>query len=299
MVADNKQVAGFLDEAKANPVDTCTVTVNGEQVFDYEAETGVMQKHRKINSITKSILSILIGIAIDKGYFADENEGITSILNANHSYRFNQRSLRDLLTMTSGIEWAGNEKMVASRNWVSYILNQDVREDQGFSYVCGNSHLLSAVLQEKTSMTTFEFATQHLFSLLEIDDVRWNQDPQGVNTGGFGIQMKPEDLWKYGSLYLNNGFWEGKRIVSEEWVQESVKGKVSTDMGNQRYGYHWWVNPKSNRLPYFYYAAGSGGQYIFVVLEKEMVCTFTGNFSRKEGIQPFTFFTRYLLHAFD
>jgi len=173
-----------------------------------------------------SIISVLIGIAIDEGliesvdvsiseFFPDISEDKASI------------TIEHLLTMRTGIEWLEDpprldsvEGMFASENWVEFVLNQEqhVRPGGLWRYNFGVPHLLSAIIQEASGMTASEFATDRIFNPLGITSAEWHSDPQGVTMGGVGLLMSPRDLLKIGQLYLNGGEWEGRQIISEEWV---------------------------------------------------------------------------------
>ncbi|MBM7094489.1 serine hydrolase [Bacillus sp. H-16] len=298
---DGKKEEALHKELRHDPVHTCSVLIEDQLVFTYEREQGDMETARKVNSITKSILSAAVGLALDHGFFKSVNEPLSRIFETGDlPERYKELTIEDLLTMRSGIDWAGNKPMIESGDWTDYIFDQPLKDKPGtkFNYVCANSHLLSAAVQKRTSMSAEEFGAKYLFTKLNIKDAVWDKDPKGVSTGGFGLEMKPSDLLAFGSLYLYNGRFGGKAVLNEEWVRTSTEGKTRTNMGNQRYGYHWWVNPETKRLPYFYYAAGSGGKYIFVVPDRKMVCVFTSDYSRKEGVKPFTLFTRHLLNGF-
>ncbi len=292
-----------LDEIlQQEPVNACAVLVNGQIEFEYAKDKHQIEKLHTVNSITKSIISASLGLALQHEYITDLQTPLIDFFpDRELGDSFKQLTLRDLLMMNSGIDWKGNKPLVQSENWFNYILSRPVTEDIGpkMTYVCGNSHLLSAVIQKSSGINTAEFTDRYLFQPLHIRSYKWRADPQGVSTGGFGIEMTVYDLLKFGYLYLRNGVWEGVQLIDPNWIKESTVDRLPTDMGNQRYAYHWWVNPETKRLSSFYYAAGSGGQYIFIVPEKQIVCVFTCEYSRKEGVKPFTFFTRYILGAFD
>ncbi|UCZ55150.1 beta-lactamase family protein [Bacillus shivajii] len=291
----------FETRLKESPVKTCIVEHENERLYEYSQSDSMRKQVQRVNSITKSVLSILYGIALKRG---DINSLQTSIVSyfpevSKIDPKKEKITLHDLLTMRSGIDWPGNEGMRSSNNWIEYILHRPMRQSPGevMKYACGNSHLLSAILQKQTGMKTSIYAEEHLFSPLNITEYEWDEDPQGVITGGFGLYLKTEDLLKIGQLYLNKGTWNGLEIVSKDWVDESTKPYTDTNVGNQQYCYHWWYSPSgSNDQPAFYYAAGNGGQYIFIVPEKQLVTVFTSDFERKESIKPFQWFVRFVLN---
>ncbi len=128
-----------------------------------------------------------------------------------------------------------------------------------FCYDSPGMHLLSAILQEATGMTELDFARQVLFEPLGIRDVAWETDPQGYPHGWGDLHLKPQDAAKLGLLWLQQGKWEGRQIVSAAWVSDSVQAH-SRMVGNEYgYGYGWWVSPVD------FYALGRGGQFIRII----------------------------------
>jgi hypothetical protein len=143
-----------------------------------------------------------------------------------------------------------------------------------FSYCTGAVHLLSAVIQDTTGMTAREFANEQLFKPLGIAPMplaRWGSDPQGITTGGFGLQLQPRDMAKLGYLYLNQGKWAGRQIVSSDWVALSTEKHSIWEEQNRAYGYLWWLYPAQG----YYSAMGLGGQQIHIVPKLNLVAVFT------------------------
>jgi hypothetical protein len=148
--------------------------------------------------------------------------------------------------------------MRANPDWVQAALDRKMIQEPGssFCYDSPGMHLLSAILQEATGTTAFDFARQNLFEPLGIREVFWESDPQGYTHGWGDLYLKPRDAAKIGYLWLNNGVWEGKQIVSASWVADSVT--AHSNIGGDGYGYGWWVSDDN------YYAFGRGGQNIRV-----------------------------------
>lgn len=141
--------------------------------------------------------------------------------------------------------------------------------------------MLSAILVQATGMTTAEFAGRYLFGPLGITDYEWEQDPQGIHTGGFGLRLRPADLLKFGQLYLQQGVWEGKPVISREQIGRSTEAALLADAPRQGgYGWHWWTDayPLTSNdgaaMPY-YYARGYGGQFVYVLPELAAVVVLT------------------------
>ncbi len=247
-------------------------------------------KH-EVQSITKSIVSALVGIAIDQGYIGSVNDAVLDYfpdrIIAQRDPRKEAVTLEHLLTMTSGL--AGDEGMAESRNWVQYMLDRPVVEEPGtkFQYNSGNIHLLSAIIQAASSTNTWSFAYKNLFKPLGIDlaDMYWESDPNNIPSGGWGLWLRPGDLAKIGYLYLHEGAWDGQQLVPVDWVRTSTQPHIQVDEPLEPWdlqlGYCWWLHQ-----PGFYGAHGAGGQFIFVIPEQQMVVVFTSGLKESEFIQP-------------
>lgn len=234
-------------------------------------------------SITKSFLSTLIGIAIDRGdipsldklaldYFPERTF-------ENPDPRKDAITLRALLTMTSGLDWEETmpsfRAMYMSGDWDKFVWDLPMVADPGseFAYCSGCSHILSAVLEEATGESTTRFAQTHLFTPLGIENPAWELDLGGTAAGGWGLELTPRDMAKLGYLYLRQGRWDDQQIVSLEWVSEAVKPQVSVSEG-VAYGYHWWVFPEMDA----YAAQGMEGQKVIVFPEHDLIVVATAGF---------------------
>jgi CubicO group peptidase (beta-lactamase class C family) len=242
----------------------------------YEPNT----KH-DIASVTKSIMSTIVGIAIDGGYIRDVRQSVLEIFPerevANVDARKQALTIEDLLTMSAGFSWGQNGdqtslfQMMQSPDWVQFVLDLPMSHKPGerFEYNSGGVHLLSAIVHESTGMTVGEFARRHLFEPLGVNDIDWPTDPWGRDNIGWGnVRMRPHDMLKVGYLYLNGGRWKGERVLSERWVDAATSQSVALD--GDGYGYLWWI--ESGTLS----ALGRGGQNIFVLPDENMVVVFTG-----------------------
>jgi CubicO group peptidase (beta-lactamase class C family) len=222
----------------------------------------------KLASVTKSFMTILIGIAVDQGKIQLDQPMLSFFPDrtiANLDARKEHVTVRHLVSMMNGLEsgcLADDEgtlnRMRASADWVQAALDRQMVREPGtsFCYDSPGMHLLSAILQKATGMTALDFARQNLFAPLGIREVFWQSDPQGYNHGWGDLFLKPRDAAKIGYLWRNGGVWEGKQIVSASWVKDSVTAHSFGGMDD--YGYGWWVSEDS------YYAMGRGGQNIKV-----------------------------------
>ncbi len=267
-------------------IQSITIVRNGYLVLDaylYPFKDG--QKH-DLHSITKSVISALIGIAIDKGYLKNVNQTISELFPNKKFALLDARkklmTLQDLLIMGSGFDcndasennWAGTIAMKKSADWTQYTLNLPMADTPGksFHYCNGVSHLLSAIIQESSGMTTLAFAKKYLFDPLGIADIEWEVSPEGINNGYAGLRMHPRDVAKIGLLYLNRGKWENERIISAQWIEASTQPYLDGRWAGEDYGYQWWVNPAG-----FYSAIGMFGQALYVVPDKNLIAVFTGD----------------------
>ncbi|MEF3353913.1 serine hydrolase [Paenibacillus sp. GYB006] len=249
-------------------------------LFEYYRNRKMKDKQHKVNSITKSVMSALFGIAIQQGYIENENVPISNYF-PNIDDTKKRITIKHLLTMSSGLRWPGNEAMIPTKNWVKFILEQPVESEPGtkMKYSCGNSHLLSAILQKATQMNTVDFANRNLFLPLGIYGFNWYEDAQGIAKGGFGLTMKIEDMLKFGVLYMQNGKWNSEQLIPTEWIEKSI---THNSIAESLYGYHWWtMNSKEvdGEEDKTFYAMGMGGQYIFVNQKKRLVTIFISNLS--------------------
>ena len=236
-----------------------------------------------LHSCTKSFVSALMGIAIDKGFIADTARLVLGFFPRSFAHTDTRKrglTLENLLTMSSGLGWVEADQTyqtlddLPGGDWVSYILDLPMVTEPGtrFDYSSGNSHILAAAIQQASGRNLYDFARESLFGPLGIIDPRWEKDPGGVPVGGWGLHLSPRDMAKLGYLYLHEGLWEGKRVVSAAWVRESTRPHIKAT-GGWSYGYQWWVDPD---VPLFA-AIGRNGQCIFVVPRLDLVVVFTAH----------------------
>ncbi|MFI2859124.1 serine hydrolase domain-containing protein [Paenibacillus sp. JSM ZJ436] len=279
---------------KKDKISSCIIYKDDFTVFEYYRNRKIKDKQHKVYSITKSIISALCGIAIQQGYVESENVSVSNFFSDIEDSKKDIK-IKHLLMMASGLSWPGNEAMMSTKNWVKFILEQPVELEPGveMKYSCGNSHLVSAILQQTTKMDTVSFATKYLFSPLGIKDYHWHRDAQGIPIGGFSMTMKIEDMLKFGILYLNQGKWKGKQLIPAEWIKESTDSKIilSEDIS---YGYHWWILNKDDEKRKTYYAMGMRGQYIFVNEENRLVTVITSSME-EDASSPIEYFRNYIL----
>ncbi len=267
---DSSKLAEGLQDLQENntQIHSLLIIRNGYVVLDASFYPYDNLIPHKLASVTKSFMTTLIGIAADQGKIQLDQPMVSFFPDrtiANLDDRKEHVTVRHLASMMNGFESgciSGDEPTLnairANQDWVQAALDRRMVREPGtsFCYDSPGMHLLSAILQEATGMTALEFARQNLFEPLGIREVFWQSDPQGYTHGWGDLYLKPRDAAKIGYLWLNDGVWEGKQIVSEAWVADSVK--AHSDAGGDDYGYGWWVSDDS------YYALGRGGQNIRV-----------------------------------
>jgi len=243
-----------------------------------------------MQSVSKTVTSVTIGAAMQRGDFKGTLD--TPVMNyfdktkvANVDERKLRMTLRDVLTMTAGLDW--NEDlpyddpnntcsvMEATDDWVKYVIDRPMAHEPGkvFAYSSGATMLLAHIFKKETGQDIDAYAKSHLFGPLGIRDFYWKHSPNGdVDTEG-GLYLTTEDLAKIGYLYLKRGQWAGSQIVPESWVQDSLTPHVTVD-STQKYGYQWWLLPYGNgKLAYA--GRGIGGQTLLVYPEEQLIVVTT------------------------
>jgi CubicO group peptidase (beta-lactamase class C family) len=230
-----------------------------------------------VRSVTKTVTSVLVGIAIDRGFIRDIDQTVGDFLGpALHGLAPDKAriSIRNLLTMTSGLPWRElNSDLQDYSDWVNspdpllWILSKPLDHPPGefWHYNTGASHILSAVLTEATGTTERALAQESLFGPLESEVGEWPTDPRGYNYGGHGISLTGRAMVKLGRLFLDGGTYQGRQVVSESWVRESTTQRYSTNNAvpwGSGYGYLWWIGRDDVTSLGFYFANGYGGQFI-------------------------------------
>lgn len=274
------------------PINAEVIVRNGVIVDEYYKDGYNQNSIFTLQSTSKSVTSAIFGIAMEQGYIESVDTPISTyfpqILNDGSEYK-SQITVRNLLTHTTGLDSSDttnwNDWRVSS-NWVDYVLNRPAvaRPGTTFNYFTGNTHLLSAIIQQVTGKTTYEFGKENLFDKLDMDSVECSTDSQGISDGGNGFAMNIYDMAKLGELYLNNGIWEGEQIIPAQWVQESTTVQFDRQSGSADYGYQWWVRTFGNNNYHAYFAQGHYGQYIFVVPEIELVVVMTSHYEGSTSI---------------
>ena len=291
---------------------------NGKLIFEeyfygYNRDT----KHI-MYSASKSITSILVGIAMDQKLIHNVDQKAYAFLPEYKGTKWVDQkydiTLKHVLTMSAGIDWEdwkyphhdgrnSTGAMFRSGDWIKFVLDRDMIERPGdrFNYSDGLTMLLGVIIKNSTGKYADQFAEKHLFTPLGISDYSWKKSPGGSVNTAWGLSLKPRDMAKIGYLFLKNGRWNGKQIVSQKWVNESTKALITDVELGSGYGYQWWCGKTNinNQVIEVYYAAGMGGQYIFVCPSLNLVAVITSSpIGNPLGeLRPQVMMTDYILPA--
>jgi len=275
-------------------------TIVAEAYFQPKYATNLAE----VYSVTKSIVSALVGIAIEQGSIDSVNHKVLDYFPdlsvANNDARKQAITIENLLTMSSGLDWSDDvnlEKIGQNQDWVKYVLDLPMAAAPGeqFTYNSGAPTILTAILRKTTGKSPWEFAQTNLFGPLGISDIYWETTPTGLEIGGWGIQMTPRDMAKFGYLYLRDGVWDGKQIVPASWVKASLEKHIDPKMESEKrsgYGYLWWLQTFGASA-----AQGLGGQYILLLPAQDLEVVFTSDLSPQDFQKPYDLFETYILPA--
>lgn len=275
------------------------VTHDGRTTFEHYYGTS-KDTTRNVASVTKSVLSTLVGIELDQGLIRSLDEPLRELLPAYASDMTPDAAhttLRRLLTMSAGLPGSftdqGSPRFTTTPDWVGAIVKSfgHTGHRGDFGYSDADAHLVSAIVEQASGESTLEYARSTLFDPLGIDTrpaaqplavaaeagaydqagFAWPVDPQGVNLGSTLIKMRPEDMVRFGQLFLDDGQWKGEEVVSSGWVRAATHTQIrGTGVGpGSGYGYFWWVTKTDGHPAYL--AWGYGGQLIEIVPDLRLV----------------------------
>lgn len=288
-------------------VNSLLVQVKGDILI--EKYFGQMNNRRtnNIKSASKSILSLLAGIAIEEGFLKSTDQTIGEFFpeyfDSNPDSVKESITIEDLLTMRTGLETTSFHnygRWAISSNWIHFALDQPLENSPGgkMIYSTGTTHLLSAILTKATGMSTRDFAVRYLFGPMNIQPGGWDRGPQGYYMGGNNMALRPADLLKIGQMVMDMGVYNGQKIVPREWIIDSFKVYTRSNFNPYNYGYLWWRRKTAGYHVAF--AWGNGGQYILMIPELESVIAVTsdnygGNGSRRYQRDMFDWLGEYMV----
>ena len=256
---------------------------HGEPILERYFHGARAAGYANVKSASKSVISALVGIAIDRkllpGVGAPIAPYFPDLVAAGADPRKRAITIEDLLTMRSGLIETnrGYGAWVRSPNWVHYLLARPMQGPPGeqMNYNTGNTHLLSALLTKVSGSDTRAFAQKVLAGPLGMTLSPWPRDPQGIYFGGNDMLLTPRQMLKFGELYLDHGRLGDVQIVPAAWVAESFVPRARSPISGQQYGYGWWITEMAGHETDF--AWGFGGQYIFIVPSLDLVVVTTSS----------------------
>lgn len=230
-------------------------------------------KSQNVHSLSKSILSMVVGIMLQRKELDSLSTPLRSVLPPNYqSYLQGDRAkitVGDLLKMLSGLSWVEDETEEIvdqrSQDWIAEILQLSMSDydHRKFTYSTGNTHIMSSVVQQLTGANLCEYTHRHLFLPLGLKAEHWGVDPKGYLSGGFEVNLTAREIAVLGHLMVNDNPDTGyPRFFSKEWVSMATT-KQATDTSQRSYGYLWWI-AEGLKTP-VYFAWGYGGQFLFVI----------------------------------
>ncbi len=297
---------GFFEQAATDSMDIHSVMLvkDGQVVYSRWQSQGVDSVPHVLHSVSKTFTATAVGLAIADGKMALTDKVVSFFpdkLPAEQSEYLKAMTVRDLLTMSCGhdVEPSIGRSGNAEQDWVTFFLAHPVVHEPGtfYHYNSLGTYMLSAIVQKVTGEKVVDYLTPRLFEPLHIDKPKWEESPQGINTGGWGLWLKTEDLAKMGQLLLQKGEWNGQQLIPAEWVAEMSKKQVEsinpgtrieeaaakgmtpeTSDWMQGYGYQMW-----RCRPGCFRADGARGQYIIVVPDKNAVIAITSDVEDLQG----------------
>ena len=297
----SKPITGGLDPAKMKQVfaqaerlpnlRSIIVMRGGEELVARQFNGGPdLDRTVNIKSASKSVISAMVGIAINRGLLAGTGQPVLSELARyapdDPDPRLRQLHVGHLLSMQAGLERTSGSnygRWVSSPNWVRYVLSRPFVDEPGGAmlYSTGSTHLLSAMLTEASGRSTWALAQEWLARPLNIAIPQWERDPQGISLGGNQMAMSPRAMARFGELYRLGGTIDGQRVLPKEWIDQSWQPKTTSPWSGEQYGYGWFISQVAG-YP-LYYAWGYGGQMIYIIPDLALTVVMTSETNVERG----------------
>ena len=324
----------YIDEHPDHAIHSILIAKEGKLVFEkyyqgYEYLSNPPGAHgdsilysrdeqHYLASVTKSITSALVGIAINKGFISNLNDSVLDYLPQYAGIMTGAKAgitLKHLITMTSGLAWDettypyGDPRnnvtgLFIASDPVRYILQKSLISDPGtvFFYHSGATNVLAAIVEKTSGKDLAAFAEENLFTPLGITEYEWERFNSGICFASGGLHMKPRDLAKIGYLYLHNGSWGNQQLLTQNWIDESQFAWISTPGSpiSEAYGYQWWVSrlEVKGAMQSCFLAAGWGEQFLILLPQENLLIQFNcGYFTDPKTVDPLDLVENYILHA--
>ena len=298
-------LAGLFDEIvdQRYRIDSVLVVRNGRIVADAAVPGYEDDSLHIVHSVTKSIVSTLIGIAIEDGHLDGVDQPVLDIFAdreiANVDARKGRMTVEHLLTMTTGFDcrdsylhsWEGLGDLRSSHDWIQHVLDLPMIAEPGeqFEYCNSASFLLSAIIQEVTGKTADEFAQDRLFGPIGVTGYHWPANPDGISIGWGELLIAPRDLARFGLLILDEGRWHGEQVVPEAWIYDATTPHIDGTLQNG-YGYQWWIRDDG-----IIEALGYKGQYVIVDRRRNLVVVSVSDLPDEGFFIPDDLFDRHVI----
>lgn len=311
IIKNNKLV--FEEYFEGYKLDYDAPNLNGE-LMEYSRTTD-----HPMQSVSKSVTSVLFGIAVKEGYFPDLNKKIIDYFPEYADILTGEKAnitIHHLLTMTCGLAWDESKysisdsrndiaQLFASEDPMRFILSKPLLSTPGtnFSYNSRATNVIGAIIEKATGMGFLDYANQKLFEPLRSEGGAWGAYSNGQIHASGGLKFKARELTKIGLLFLNDGIWEGNQTITPDWINTSQYEHVASTQNfipNTSYGYYWWLtNFNLNGTSYkCFFAAGWGDQYMFIIPDLNMIIEFNGgNYLNSSTVSPFDLVNDYILKA--
>lgn len=289
----SRAVLAFVDEIEKNALELHSFMLlrHGLVIAEGWWDPYRPQSPHMLFSLSKSFTSSAVGLAVSEGLLSLEDEVLSFFADkapAKPGKNLKEMRIRHLLTMSTGHARDTTSRMVSRQDgdWVIGFLSLPVRHKPGthFVYNSGASYMLSAILQKVAGVTLLDYLRPRVFEPLGIDNPVWETCPRGINTGGWGLSIRTEDIARFGQMYLQMGDWNGKQILPSAWVKEATSFQIS-NAGNrppdwqQGYGYQFWRCRHGA-----YRGDGAFGQYCVVMPAQDAVLAITSGVKDMQAV---------------
>lgn len=263
------------------------VMQHGKTIFADSFRGPPVDQAVNVKSVSKSVVAALVGCALERGSLDDVDvtfgEVAPDLLPANADPRVAALRVQDFLTMRIGLERQSGRnygRWAASDDWVRYALSRPFSAEPGgrMLYSTAGWHVLGALLSEVTGRSLLTLSREWLGKPLDIEFAPWTRDPQGRYLGGNEMSMSPLEMVRFGELYRLGGYWNEKRVMTDDWAAQSFKPRTVSPWSNDAYGYGWFLRPFGDH--FVAYARGYGGQLIHVVPKAGVVVAMTSGTSQ-------------------